>query len=593
VPRTTRVPNTTRNPSVAEKKKPVDEMEGLFVDPEPQSSKKSKPARASDRRRERGQAPEAPAPKDTRTSMPNRDPPRGERPPPPPSVKSAMSEMKGFARATLTCTRGPEEGLSLNLIEGSYTVGRARENSFVLKDIAASRRHLKIDVDQRGARVIDLGSGNGSRVNGRRISEHELKHGDRIEIGGSVLLFQERGKPAVADSPAPVDDAQERVIRAAEKLAAELSERMRFGDEVPSTGYEDGHGAKTRAIPPSQKKELDEAVARAKAQQKAQPEKLWKETFTNLPLDRVVPAEEPLRGGGGPRAAEAMIPPSQPVQVAGRAPLPRPAPLPIPPPPDEGYDYSGSSSRGGSFMVSLLVTALVVVIGGGAVLSAFLYTRHKSSDQVADDDQAKAFDDAMAKYDKAADAGDWASALEYATLAHNARPDDKAAARAQREAKKHIDDLKAKPVVAPTPSAVPIPTTPANVNDQVPIPPPPAPAPPVERASAPPPPAPAPPPPKPKPKPAPVAAAPAPAPAPAATPASAPSTPAPKPKAKGSRNPMTDDQAQQRFEEAVDALRQKDNKKGCKILEEIADRAPPDSRWKEKADGLFTRRCGD
>src|SRR6185437_14482305 len=175
----------------------------------------------------------------------------------------------------------------------------------------------------------------------------------------------------------------------------------------------------------------------------------------------------------------------------------------------------------------------------------------------------------------------WASALEYATLAHNARPDDKAAARAQREAKKHLDDLKAKPVVASTPSPVPVPAAPVTTNDQVPVPPP------VERA--PPPPAPAPPPVEhAKPKPKPVATS---APAAPKETAAAKETAAPKPRSKGSRNPMTDDQAQQRFEEAVDALRQKDNKKGCKILEEIADRAPPDSRWKEKADGLFTRRC--
>src|SRR5262245_31757091 len=122
-------------------------------------------------------------------------------------------------------------------MEGSYTIGRARENSFVLKDIAASRRHIRIDVDQKGARLVDLGSGNGSRLNGRRISEAELRHGDRIEIGGSVLVYGEAGrgnKEAKADPLA--DDAQERVIRAAEKLAAELSERMRFG-EGPQAGF--------------------------------------------------------------------------------------------------------------------------------------------------------------------------------------------------------------------------------------------------------------------------------------------------------------------------------------------------------------------
>lgn len=54
---------------------------------------------------------------------------------------------------------------------------------------------------------------------------------------------------------------------------------------------------------------------------------------------------------------------------------------------------------------------------------------------------------------------------------------------------------------------------------------------------------------------------------------------------------MTEAAAQEKFSDAVDALREKDNKKGCRILEEIADKAPPDSRWKEKAENLYSRRC--
>ena len=56
---------------------------------------------------------------------------------------------------------------------------------------------------------------------------------------------------------------------------------------------------------------------------------------------------------------------------------------------------------------------------------------------------------------------------------------------------------------------------------------------------------------------------------------------------------MSDEQAQAKFQEAVDALRQKDNKTGCKTLEEIADHAPAESRWQEKALNLYNRRCGD
>lgn len=54
---------------------------------------------------------------------------------------------------------------------------------------------------------------------------------------------------------------------------------------------------------------------------------------------------------------------------------------------------------------------------------------------------------------------------------------------------------------------------------------------------------------------------------------------------------MSDATAQGKFSDAVDALRDKDTKKGCRLLEEIADKAPPNSRWKEKAENLYSRRC--
>ena len=39
--------------------------------------------------------------------------------------------------------------------------------------------------------VVDLGSANGTVVNGDRVREHELTHGDRIQIGKTVLAFKE------------------------------------------------------------------------------------------------------------------------------------------------------------------------------------------------------------------------------------------------------------------------------------------------------------------------------------------------------------------------------------------------------------------
>jgi pSer/pThr/pTyr-binding forkhead associated (FHA) protein len=592
---------------------PGDEMDGLFVDPAPDASKKSsKASRAADRRRERGEAPAPAGVPDTRKSLPKRDE-RGAEP---------MSELnpKVFARATLTCTRGPEEGLSLNLIEGSYTIGRARENSFVLKDIAASRRHLRIDVDSRGARVVDMGSGNGTRVNGKRVAEHELKHGDRIEIGGSVLTYLETGKGPAQAAPEPVDDAQERVIRAAEKLAAELSGRMRFGDESQS-GFEDGHVAKTQAIPQASKERINAELRRQKEQQAQQPasssqqlaapppsqvrnEKLWNETFSNVPLDKVVPADEPLRGA--PRAAEAlsismapqaMQASAQVPQVAQRAALPRPAPLPLPPPPDE-FEPSGSVGRGGSFVLSLLVTAAIVIAIGGGLFAVWFVMQNRGNKGVAEETQQE-FAHAMERCQEAFKAGDWLRAYDYATMALQLQPGDPMATMYQRDARERIDAATRAPAPVPAPApAAPPPAPQADAAS-------PAPSPLVDGAPTPAP-APAPPPAAvatTTPAPAPVAAQPPPAPAPppkAVKPAppprevvAAPKPKPPAPKPKPSGRGMSEDAAQAKFEDAVDALRSKDDKKGCRMLEEIADKAPPGSRWKEKAESLYSRRCDE
>jgi pSer/pThr/pTyr-binding forkhead associated (FHA) protein len=566
--------------------RPADEdMDELFVDAAPASKKAS---RAADRRRQRGRAPPPAGVPDTRTSLPQRE-----------QAESQLSELnpKSFARATLVCTRGPEEGLSLNLIEGSYTIGRARENSFVLKDIAASRRHLRIEVDGAGARVVDMGSGNGTRVNGRRVSEHELKHGDRIEIGGSVLVFQEKGKSAVpADG---LDDAQERVIRAAEKLAAELSGRVRFGDESQA-GYEDGHAAKTQHIPKEAKEKLNAEIKRQQDRgaamaappntQGARSEQLWNETFTNLPLDKVVPADEPLRG---PRAAEAAPPPPRPKP---RAPLPRPTPLPLPALPDEAFheelEPSASVSRGGSFFLSLAVSALVVVVVGGILIGAWALATRSSADDKAAEVVEQDFARAMAMCQQAFKAGDWPRAYEYATAALQLRPGDPMATTYQRDARERIEAATRAPPAPepapaePAPPAPPAPASPAPASA-------PASAAPASAAPA---------------SAAPASAAPAPAvavePPPAVAPPPAPkqrtappreisSAPAPKPKPlprKPARG-LSDEVAEAKFYDAVNAMRDKDMKKGCRILEDIADKAAADSRWKEKAENLYSRRC--
>jgi hypothetical protein len=71
------------------------------------------------------------------------------------------------------------------------TIGRAIDNSLVLGDTRVSRHHGRLQT-RRGTLVFtDLGSTNGSRVNGIRVDECALGPGDRVQVGDTVLLVEQ------------------------------------------------------------------------------------------------------------------------------------------------------------------------------------------------------------------------------------------------------------------------------------------------------------------------------------------------------------------------------------------------------------------
>jgi len=73
---------------------------------------------------------------------------------------------------------------------GQMTIGRARDNDLVLDDAKVSRHHARL-LPRHGTLVFtDLGSTNGSWVNGARVAEVALGEGDRIEIGATVLVVE-------------------------------------------------------------------------------------------------------------------------------------------------------------------------------------------------------------------------------------------------------------------------------------------------------------------------------------------------------------------------------------------------------------------
>ncbi len=73
----------------------------------------------------------------------------------------------------------------------SITVGRTSTNALQIKDTSLSRSHCELRVEEDQVLVVDLGSRNGTLVNGVAIKEpHTLEPGDKVEIGNAMLIFE-------------------------------------------------------------------------------------------------------------------------------------------------------------------------------------------------------------------------------------------------------------------------------------------------------------------------------------------------------------------------------------------------------------------
>ncbi|MGH3765878.1 MAG: DUF3662 and FHA domain-containing protein [Pseudonocardiaceae bacterium] len=90
--------------------------------------------------------------------------------------------------ASLTLDDGSNRHYELT--EGSTVVGRGQEAQFRLPDTGVSRRHLEITWDGRVALLADLGSTNGTTVNGTPVQTWQLVDGDVVRVGQSRLVFR-------------------------------------------------------------------------------------------------------------------------------------------------------------------------------------------------------------------------------------------------------------------------------------------------------------------------------------------------------------------------------------------------------------------
>lgn len=119
-------------------------------------------------------------------------------------ARRMLREMLGQQHAAssppfLRIAEGPDLGTLVNLADppSKLLIGRGEEAGLTLDDPDVSRLHLEIARDTDGATVRDLESKNGLEINGKRLRERRLRHGDTIRLGATLLVFQDPSEEAL------------------------------------------------------------------------------------------------------------------------------------------------------------------------------------------------------------------------------------------------------------------------------------------------------------------------------------------------------------------------------------------------------------
>jgi len=89
-----------------------------------------------------------------------------------------------------------QETATLEWAEGTVTIGprvvtigRSSDCDVRIDDANVSRRHAEVRRIGDGYSLVDLGSTNGTEVNGKRIDRQQLRDGDRITMGSTEIVF--------------------------------------------------------------------------------------------------------------------------------------------------------------------------------------------------------------------------------------------------------------------------------------------------------------------------------------------------------------------------------------------------------------------
>jgi pSer/pThr/pTyr-binding forkhead associated (FHA) protein len=110
-----------------------------------------------------------------------------------PNPEVLSDTMLVSAAPTLVVLSDDEFGRVISIERPQMTLGRNPRADIVLNDQEISRRHVMFRYNAEGLLCVDLGSTNGTFVNGQRIDQQIIREGDQLRVGATVLKCTHAG----------------------------------------------------------------------------------------------------------------------------------------------------------------------------------------------------------------------------------------------------------------------------------------------------------------------------------------------------------------------------------------------------------------
>lgn len=129
--------------------------------------------------------------------------------------------------ATLVVEVGGSVAQTLEIHDAPITIGRHEGCDIPIPQAAISRQHAEVFTREGRFYIRDLGSANGTFVNGKRITERLLVHGCRIQIGSGTILFRAPGEAAVPSDLDSSDSLVDILVGATLFQSSERADELR------------------------------------------------------------------------------------------------------------------------------------------------------------------------------------------------------------------------------------------------------------------------------------------------------------------------------------------------------------------------------